>query len=62
MMAIRRVVALAAAVALSSNFVLAQSAKPDTKKREQAGTAGNRGDRRSWMARWPGSRRRPTFR
>ena len=35
MMAIRRVVALAAALALSSNFVLAQSAKPDTKKRSK---------------------------
>ena len=54
MMAIRRVVALAAALALSSNFVLAQSAKPDTKKREQAGTAGNRGDREGRGSRWPG--------
>jgi hypothetical protein len=35
MMAIRRVVALAAALALSSTFVLAQSAKPDNKKRSK---------------------------
>ncbi len=34
-MAIRRVVALAVAVAVSSSFVLAQSAKPDTKKRSK---------------------------
>ncbi|MCC7242813.1 MAG: hypothetical protein IT180_12870 [Acidobacteria bacterium] len=35
MMAIRRVVALAVAVAFSGAFVLAQSAKPDTKKRSK---------------------------
>ncbi|MDH4064822.1 MAG: hypothetical protein OEW19_10525 [Acidobacteriota bacterium] len=35
MMAIRRVVALAVAVALSGTFALAQSAKPDTKKRSK---------------------------
>ena len=35
MMVIRRVVALAVAVALSGSFVLAQSAKPDTKKRNK---------------------------
>ena len=35
MMAIRRVVALAVAVALSGSFALAQSAKPDTKKRSK---------------------------
>ena len=34
-MAIRRVVALAVAVALSGTFALAQSAKPDTKKRSK---------------------------
>jgi len=35
MIAIRRVVALAVAVALSGTFALAQSAKPDTKKRSK---------------------------
>ena len=35
MMVIRRVVALAVAVALSGTFALAQSAKPDTKKRSK---------------------------
>lgn len=35
MMAIRRVVALAVALALSGTFALAQSAKPDTKKRSK---------------------------
>jgi len=35
MMAIRRVVALAVAVAFSGTFALAQSAKPDTKKRSK---------------------------
>jgi hypothetical protein len=35
MMAIRRLVALAVAVALSGTFALAQSAKPDTKKRSK---------------------------
>lgn len=35
MMVIRRVVALAVAIALSGGYVLAQSAKPDTKKRSK---------------------------
>jgi hypothetical protein len=35
MMAIRRIVALAVALALSGTFALAQSAKPDTKKRSK---------------------------
>jgi hypothetical protein len=35
MMAIRRVVALAVAVAFSGTFAFAQSAKPDTKKRSK---------------------------
>src|SRR5690242_125853 len=35
MMVIRRVVAIAVAVALSGSFALAQSAKPDNKKRSK---------------------------